>query len=297
VLFQRAADIIGKVEEGGVDFGITGYDIVCEHASGSDDVIVMYKDLRYGRCDLVVAVPERWLDVSSVGDLAEVAVFMKENRGRSLRIATKYTNLTRQWLYEREIIHFNLVGAQGAIEAAPNMGDADMIVDVTSSGTTLRENRLKMIEGGTILNSQACLIGNRRLLRADPARLNVARMIIELIEANLKAKKFLTVTANISGQSPDAVAASLSGKGDLTGLHGPTISKVYSTRAPGSPADDYGWYAVTIVIEERMLMQAIDHLREFGGKDITVSPPKYVFDSHASNYESLVRALHAEQDE
>ncbi len=290
VLFQRAGDIFGKVDEGNVDFGITGYDVVCEHAGDFDNVIVLYKDLRFGACDLVVAVPDRWLDVSAAGDLAEVAVFLREKKGRSLRIATKYPNLTRRWLYEHEIIHFSLVASEGAIEAAPSMGYADIIVDVTSSGTTLRENRLKLISGGTLLHSQACLIANKEALRRDPDRLDVARIIIELFEATLKAKKYLSITANVRGQSPEAIAERLTTESELAGLHGPTISKVYAT----NQNDGQDWYAVTIVIEAKALMQAIDHLRTYGGKDVTVSAPKYVFGSTASNYEALVRALGVE---
>jgi ATP phosphoribosyltransferase len=292
VLFQRAKDVLTKVDEGSVDFGITGYDVVQEHAQDSDNVIVMVKDLRFGRCELVVAVPERWLDVSAIGDLAEVAVSLKErdSEPRSLKIATQYPNLTRKWLYDKEIMYFSLVAAQGAIEAAPSMGYADIIVDVTSSGTTLRENRLKMISGGTILKSQACLIGNKKALCDDPRKLDTARTVIELIEAHLRARKYLTITANIRGESPEAIAASLSPGGELAGLHGPTISRVYSGRVQ----EDSTWYAVTIVVEEKVLMKAIDHVRASGGKDVTVSGLKYVFDSASSNYQELLQNLKAE---
>src|SRR5947209_13017987 len=153
VVFQRASDIFDEVNAGTVDLGITGYDIVAEHRSEDDAVIVVHGELGFRRCALVVAVPEGWVDVTSVSDLAEVAVELRGN-GRELRVATKYPNLTRQFLYDRGITHFDLVEVSGAIEAAPALETADIICDITSSGVTLRENRLKMVSAGVVLESQ-----------------------------------------------------------------------------------------------------------------------------------------------
>src|SRR4029077_14243970 len=107
VVFQRATDIFDEVNAGSVDLGITGYDIVAEHRSEEDDVVVVYGELGFRRCSLVVAVPEGWVDVTSVSDLAEVAVELR-SAGRELRVATKYTNLTRQFLFDRGITYFTL---------------------------------------------------------------------------------------------------------------------------------------------------------------------------------------------
>src|SRR5579884_1439022 len=161
VLFQRAADIYAKVSEGTVDLGITGYDVVREHQEEDDPVVLLQPELGFGRCALVLAVPDGWIDVESVTDLAEVAAALRA-RGRELRVATKYPNLTRQFLYDHGINFFTLVESTGAMEAAPALGYADIICDISSSGVTLRENRLKPITGGTLLTSQACLIGNRK---------------------------------------------------------------------------------------------------------------------------------------
>src|ERR671926_849768 len=174
VVFQRAPDIFEEVNAGSVDLGITGYDIVAEHRSEEDEIIVVHGELGFRRCALVLAVPEGWVDVTSVSDLAEVATELRSN-GRELRVATKYANLTRQFLFDRGITYFTLVEVSGAIEAAPALETADVICDITSSGVTLRENRLKTIAGGTVLDSQACLIGNRRLLVREPAKLEATR--------------------------------------------------------------------------------------------------------------------------
>ncbi len=160
----------------------------------------MHGELGYQRCALVLGIPESWVDVSSVSDLAEVATELR-GMGRELRVATKYTNLTRQYLYDRGVTYFSLVEVSGAIEAAPSLDTADVICDLTSSGVTLRENRLKTIAGGTVLESQACLIGNRRILGHDPARLEATCHMLELIEASLRSRQHLSLTANIRGDS------------------------------------------------------------------------------------------------
>src|SRR5919202_1626047 len=167
VLFQRASDIFAKVDEGSVDLGVTGYDLVREHQYEDDNVAILMNGLGYGHCELVVAVPEGWIDTTSMVDLAQISADLR-TRGRELRVATKYPNLTRQFFYDHGINYFRLVESSGALEAAPQLGYADLIVDLMTSGVTLRENRLKTVVGGELLSSQACLIGNRRTLQASP---------------------------------------------------------------------------------------------------------------------------------
>lgn len=286
VIFQRAADIYTKVHEGSVDIGITGYDVVCEEDKNDHKVVVAYPELGYGKCSLVLAVPDSWVDVVSIEDLAELTLQWKE-QNRILRIVTKYQNLTRDWLFAHRIVNFALVDAKGAMEAAPSMGYADMIADVTSTGTTLRENRLKPIQGGTMLKSQTCLIANRSALSGDREKLQTTQIILELIEANLMAKKFISVTANVQGFSVEEIGKKLTMTPELqevTGLQGPTIAKVYSD----THSD---WYAVTVVIPEVKLLPAITHLRTVGGTDITVFPPRYVFRSHCESSQKLVEIL------
>jgi ATP phosphoribosyltransferase len=286
VIFQRAADIYTKVHEGSVDIGITGYDVVCEEDKNDGKVIVAYPELGYGKCSLVLAVPDSWVDVVSIEDLAELTLQWKE-QNRILRIVTKYQNLTRDWLFAHRIVNFALVDAKGAMEAAPSMGYADMIADVTSTGTTLRENRLKPLHGGTILKSQTCLIANKHALRHDRAKREITQTILELIEASLMAKNFTSITANVQGTSVEEIGKNLTMSPELqevTGLQGPTIAKVYSDNRPD-------WYAVTVVIPESQLLPAIQHLRRVGGTDITVFPPRYVFRSHCESSQKLLEML------
>ena len=149
VLFQRVTDVVYKVSDGTAQLGITGLDVVREHPH--EDLVVIHEDLRYGYCKLLVAVPEAWVDVETMIDLTEVALDFREYKRRNLRVATTYSNLARQFLHDQGIHHFTLVNAEGAIEAAPTIGYADIIVDLVQTGTTLRENHLKALPDGVIV--------------------------------------------------------------------------------------------------------------------------------------------------
>lgn len=291
VLFQRANDIFTKVTEGSVDLGITGYDIVQEHRHEDDNVVVLNTGLGYGACVLVLAVPEGWIDVSSITDVAEISAELR-GRGQDLRVATKYPNLSRQFLFDNGINYFTLVEASGALEAAPALGAADVIVDLVSSGVTLRENRLKRVSGGTIVESQACLIGNRTALRDNESKLTVARDMLELIEAQLRSREFFTLNGNIRGESPDAVARLVTRHSEVAGLRGPTISKVYP-----KVGGEEGWYAATVVVQSKLLLQAVETLRRAGASDVSVGKLQYVFESKSWSFEALKRQLHERPDE
>lgn len=292
IVFQRATDIFSEVDQGTVDLGITGYDIVAEHRSEDDGVVVVHGELGYQRCGLVLAVPESWVDVTSVSDLAEVAAELR-GMGRELRVATKYTNLTRQFFYDRGLTYFSLVEVSGAIEAAPSLDTADIICDLTSSGVTLRENRLKTIAGGTVLKSQACLIGNRRTLVANPRRLESTRYVLELIEASLRSRQHVSLTANIVGDSAEAVARLVTASGDIAGLRGPTVARVYP-KEPGAGAEN--WFALTVVVNESLLLPAVEALRRAGASDISAIPVRYVFEHRSWAFEALRRQLGARSE-
>src|SRR5690348_11058812 len=183
VVFQRAADIPALVQSGDVALGITGYDILAEHRGYDEDevdeddydknLMMLERDLGYGSCRLVVAVPETWIDVSNCADLWHLAGYYQEHKGRGLRIATKYPILTGQFLRRHNITHCKIFSPHGALDAAPLTDTADMIVDLTETGTTLRENHLKLLENGVVLRSQSCLIGNLRLPRQNSQALKL----------------------------------------------------------------------------------------------------------------------------
>ena len=186
VLFQRTADITMKVEEGSAELGITGLDRLIEYRSDEGRVTSIIDDLHFGRCEFVLAVPDSWLDVVSVADLADLALEFHQE-GKQLRIATKYPRLLRGYLFQKGINYFTLVPTTGSLEAAPAAGYADLIADITATGTTLRENGLKTLDEGTILVSQACLIANPIELAMSDRALSLARSLAETIESYLRA--------------------------------------------------------------------------------------------------------------
>ena len=220
VLFQRVTDIIDKVKDGSVSLGISGYDIVAEMKEEGDPLIALHPALGYGKCELVVAVPEAWIDVLTMDDLADVALSLRE-KGKVLRVGTKFANLTRDFFRQKGISHYSIIQAEGAIEAGPSIGYADIIVDLTSSGTTLRDNRLKRIEGGDILKSQACLIGNRHALKHIPEALSAAQTILEFIDSYLSAREYCSVFANIYADSADEAAQRILAQPGISGLQRP----------------------------------------------------------------------------
>ena len=279
VLFQRTADITEKVEEGSAELGVTGLDRLLEYRHDDHTVATLIDDLRYGRCDFVLAVPNSWLDVTSVADLADLALEFRQ-QGKQLRIATKYPRLLRHYLFDRGINYFTLVPASGTLEAAPAAGYADLIADVTATGTTLRENQLKILEEGTILVSQACLIGNINLLKQSKTCLKLARSIMEVMEAHLRAEPFYRITANVQGASPQEVSGTVLARPDLAGLRGPTIARVYNV-------EEQDWYSVSLLIKKNQLLEAVDHLRSCGAVDIAASQVTYLFDGFSSAYHHL----------
>ena len=277
VLFQRTEDIVHKVADGSADLGITGFDLVSEHASDNPDVHVVLPDLGFRRCQLVIAVPESWLDIASVTDLADLSIDFKR-RGRQLRVATKFPNLVSDHLYRHGVNYFALTAAHGALEAAPALGYADVIADLTETGVTLRDNHLRVIEGGVVLRAQACLIANARTIGASPARLEQARQLIELCEAKLRSRAYRVITANVAGESAALVAAQIVSNLDLAGEAGPTVAPVY-------PKDSNGlgpcWFAVSVIVPAERMLAAIDHLRAAGSSGIIVGTPDYMFESES----------------
>jgi len=277
VLFQRAGDIAVSVRDGSVDFGITGWDTVSERGNGTKDVFTLHRELGFGHCTLNVIVPEIWEDTHTMGDL----VARRAAYDRPLRVATKYPNLTETFLRDCGVPDTRLIRAEGTLEVAPAIGYADFIVDLVSTGTTLRDNRLRSLEDGQILSSQACLIANRQALKERPEVLTMARQLLEFVVAHLRAATHVSVFANIRGESPSAIAQRMFEQSLVGGLQGPTISSVI-TRQGGD------WYAVHIVVSRVQLAQAIEELRSIGGSGVVVTPVSYIFEEEPEECQALL---------
>jgi ATP phosphoribosyltransferase len=281
VLFQRPGDIVVSVRDGSVDFGITGMDLVAEYRADERAVLVLHDALGFGRCALTLAVPEAWEQVRTLGDLAAHTRTME----RWLRVATKFPHLTGDFLTRHRIGPFKLVDAEGALEVAPAIGYADMICDLVSTGQTLHDNRLRPLEGGVVLRSQAALIANRAALQARPKVLDVARLLLEYVEAHLRAEDHLAVFANMRGESPRSIAERMFGLETLGGLQGPTISPVVVR------GEDSSWYAVHIVVRRDCLFDAVVDLRSIGGSGVVVTPVSYIFEEEPDRCQAMLAAL------
>jgi len=280
VIFQRPGDIVVSVKQGSIDFGITGRDMLEEKDGNDGDIIILHDALGFGSCALTLAVPETWKNVTDVASLKEYAASLET----PLRVATKFPFLTERFLTQHNIAH-SLISAEGTLESAPTIGYADMISDLVSSGQTLLDNRLRPLTDGVIQKSQAVLIANRNALQTRPEVLEMARRLLEYIEAHIRAENNLLVIANMRGESPEGIAKKIFTQTNVGGLQGPTISPIGVRE--GSPS----WYAVTVVVRRDHLPQAISELRLIGGSGIIVSPITYIFEEEPPRYKAMLAAL------
>lgn len=280
VIFQRPGDIVVSVRQGSVDFGITGLDVIEEKRGENGEVIVLHDALGFGHCALTLAVPEAW---EQVIDIASLKAF-SASLSRPLRVATKFPVLTERFLSRYEIPH-TLIAAEGTLETAPAIGYADLISDLVSSGQTLQDNRLRALPDGVVQPSQAALIANRKALQGRSDVLEMARRLLEYIEAHLRAKDNLLVVANMRGESADAIAQKMFSQTSVGGLQGPTISPVITRESKR------GWHSVTVVVRRDHLPQAISELRAIGGSGIIVSPLTYIFEEEPPRYRAMLAEL------
>ena len=161
VIYVSAAEIVHQLKSGRVHLGVTGEDLIRETLADVDGTVEFLAPLGLGRADVVVAVPDCWIDVDRMADLEDVAAQFAGQHGRRLRVATKYMSLTRRFFAAHGVTGYRIVESAGATEATPAAGTSELIVDITTTGTTLRANHLKVLEGGLILKSQAQLFASR----------------------------------------------------------------------------------------------------------------------------------------
>ena len=282
-LFQRSVDIPRELDAGDVDMAIIGYERYLEDRDEDGDSVVALETLGYSHTDLVVAAPNSWEDVRTMADLAARAE--RTATGAPLRVATKYHRQVGRFLDKHGVRH-RLVHINGAIEAAPMIGTADVVSDLASSGATLRENNLRPLDDGIITRSSACMVANRRALRGSPEKLAAAKTVLELIEARLRAEGYYNIIANIEGDSMESVAALVNRNPAVSGMQGPTAANVFSK-------DGGSWFAVSVVVEISQLTAGVDYLREIGASGVVVTPAYYVFDQDCRAFERLREAVGA----
>tara|TARA_A100001011_G_scaffold126982_1_gene133856 strand:+ start:303 stop:992 length:690 start_codon:yes stop_codon:yes gene_type:complete len=164
ILYLHAREIIERLGDGSLDVGFSGFDLLQESNFNIKKKINVIKKYEFGKATLVVAIPDPWIDVQTIADLEEIAFEFKDKKKR-LRVATKYPNLTREFLFSKGVTQFKLINSLGATEAYPFTGSSEIITDITSSGETLKANNLRILTDGKILDSKACLMVSKSALK------------------------------------------------------------------------------------------------------------------------------------
>jgi ATP phosphoribosyltransferase len=282
VIFQRPGDIVVSIRNGNIDFGFTGRDVFLEKRGANGSILELHSALGFGVCSLNVIAPESWQGIDHVRDLK---IYQKQ-MGRPLRVATKFPKLTHSFFADNGDLAIDVIRAEGTLEIAPTVGYADLIVDLVSTGTTLRDNRLKILAGGQVIQSQACLIANLDGLKNNPETLSIATQLLELIGAHLRAKQNLAIFANVRGDSAESIAELVFQNETIGGLQGPTISQLITR-------EKEKWYAIHLIVQANQLHQAIKEVRGIGGSGVVVSPVSYIFEEEPPEIKNLLAALEA----
>ena len=162
IIFLHAKEIIQRLGDGTLDIGVSGLDLLKESDKNLQNKINVQKKLDFGNANLVIAVPDDWIDVQTIADLEEVSFDIRSKRNSRLRVATKYPNLTNDFLISKGVTQFKLIPSLGATETYPFIGSSEIITDITSTGKTLNDNNLRILKDGLILSSSACLLFSKK---------------------------------------------------------------------------------------------------------------------------------------
>jgi len=273
VAYLSASEITAQLAAGAVQFGITGEDLVREMIPDADAKVVLIEPLGFGHANVVVAVPQAWIDVRSMADVDDVATAFRHTHERKMRVATKYVNLTRGFFSAHGVLDYRIVESAGATEGAPAAGTAEMIVDITTSGATLAANALKVIEDGTILRSQANLVAARTAPWGDSER-ELARVILDRVAAQQRARAFREVRARFAACDAQLVDSAKEKFGVVTPFGGPTSSGMLTLHCPPTQV-----YSLT------------SFLREHGAEAVAVADLDYVFSRDNPLYAKLEAGL------
>ena len=164
VIYLHAREIIERLGDGTLDVGISGLDLLNESTVNLQKRVEVKKKLDFGKANLVVAIPDDWIDVQTVADLEEVSFYFRDKKNSRLRVATKYPNLTNKFFATKGVTQYRLISSLGATETYPFTGSSEIITDITSTGSTLKANNLRILKDGFILQSYACVLASKKSL-------------------------------------------------------------------------------------------------------------------------------------
>ena len=179
ILYLHAREIIERLGDNSLDAGFSGFDLYKESEINNQKKISVVKKYNFGKANLVVAIPDPWIDVQTIADLEEIAFEFRDKKKKRLRVATKYPNLTKEFLFSKGVTQFKLVDSLGATEAYPFIGSSEIITDITSTGETLRANNLRILKDGEILKSEACMMVSKSSIN----KINLKK-VIKLLSKN-----------------------------------------------------------------------------------------------------------------
>ena len=279
VQYLSASEIAARLADGSIHFGITGEDLLREEVPDLNSAVQLVLPLGFGRADVVVAIPDGWVDVRSMADLAEVAGDFRNQHGKRLRVATKYTQIAGTFFARHGLVDYVMVQSFGATEAAPNSGAAEAIVDITSTGATLVANGLRVPNDGVMLRSEANLAAS---LRADwSAKVRAAsKRLLARLAAYGRARELVQITlgtnANASVNPIDIknTAARFDALEDNEFTTGAAGSSFYEFQVPSAQQDDF-----------------IEAMLELGFARASVAKLDFVYEKRILLYERLMGAV------
>ncbi|GLK85258.1 ATP phosphoribosyltransferase [Ancylobacter defluvii] len=273
VAFLSASEIAAQLAAGAVHLGVTGEDLVRETIPDADSKVLLVEGLGFGHANVVVAVPQAWIDVRTMRDLDDVATHFHASRGRRMRVATKYLNLTRGFFARHGIVDYRIVESLGATEGTPAAGTAELIVDITTTGGTLAANGLKVIDDGVMLRSEANLVASLNAPWTEPARAAV-RALFDRITAAKRAATMREVKTRFSACDTAVVTEAVERFRAVAPFGAPTSSGMVTLHCP---PDTLHGLAV--------------FLREKGAASVSVGPLDYVFAAENPLYAKLAARL------
>ena len=180
IIFSHAREIIERLSDNSIDIGISGYDLLKESLPGIQRNIQINSRLNFGFAELVVAVPDAWIDVQTIADLEEISFEFKDKNVRKLRAATKYPNLTNEFLVSKGLNQYKIVNSLGSTEVYPFTDQSEIITDITSTGATLKANKFRVLKDGVILKSSACILVSKKSLRDKYKKVLIKKLLSKI---------------------------------------------------------------------------------------------------------------------
>ncbi len=275
IAYLSAADIVAQLGTGAIHLGVTGADLIQETLPQANMDVELLAPLGFGEANVVVAVPQAWIDVRDMADLEDVAATYRAKRGARMRVATKYINLTRRYFSQMGVSDYRIVESLGATEGAPAAGQAELIVDITTSGATLAANALKVLDDGIILRSEAHLVASLKASWSEPTR-EAARRILSRIAAEEEARTTRDLHAELPGLEVNALA-------DLSHQ----AETLFAARGQKAMTQNL----LLLNAHENKVAALADWLVSKGADYVTVTAPKYIFAAKNVLYERLSARL------